>query len=458
MGHIAFVLPFTLTLGFSVEFNEDLSAFHGTTLQSQIDYTSKAIDYILSHYPPQTPLVILGHSMGGIVGTALLPSEHISAIITMSTPHTLPPARFDSKIDEIFTKVRHTLESDSTPILSLCGGATDGMVPSESCILPSGNSGIHRETVFSSALEGAWTGVGHREMVWCHQIRWRVARAVLELDSTFSPSSRMEVLDTWLRDGHKLSTVAEKHQENGMDLELLDRAPHEIISSQLQLVRKPIGSHLYLLPIPLVANRTSPTRLSVLVGKGSITSVPTHIQHGLKVSIYICSETEEGNNISHCSPLMPTTLKLLPKPIPGEPFPRPRLNSHPSSGGVDESEGIALYEAEVEPSFGRWVGVKADNGEDESWVVAGFNHKEEITNVFSTTCTSVALNPKMEVRCVILALLFHNVFVDIKADDALRLDIHLPQLLSNALIVYRLTPHFQMPLHCAGEKRVMTKP
>ncbi|KAG1782508.1 hypothetical protein EV702DRAFT_386529 [Suillus placidus] len=27
-----------------------------------------------------------------------------------------------------------------------------------------------RRTVFTSALEGAWTGVGHREMVWCHQM------------------------------------------------------------------------------------------------------------------------------------------------------------------------------------------------------------------------------------------------------------------------------------------------
>jgi hypothetical protein len=267
----------------------------------------------------------------------------------------------------------------------------------------------------------------------------------------------MEVLDTWLRDGHKLPTRAQEHQENGSGLERLDNAPYEIIPSHIQLVRKPLGSRLYLVPIPSTINGTSSTRLSVLVGKGSITPVPTHTQHGLKVSIYICSETEEGNSAPLCSPLRPSTLKLLPKSTPGEPFPRPRLNSDPSSGGVDESDGVVLYEAEVEPSFGRWIGVKVDNGEDESWVVAGFNQKEEITNVLSTTCTSAAFNPELEFKfelCTILALLFRNAFVDVKADDSLRLDINLPRLLSNALIVYRLVPHFQMPLHCTGENEV----
>lgn len=393
------------------------------------------------------------------MGTALLPSEHISAVITMSTPYTLPPARFDSKIDEIYAKVRRNLEKDSTPILSLCGGATDGMVPSESCILPSRYDGSHRETVFASAMEGAWTGVGHREMVWCHQVRWRVARAVLEFGSKTSTSERMEVLDTWIRDGHKLPSGLQGYQESNSNLDRLDNAPYEIIPSHIQLVRKPTGSSLYLVPVPSTINGTSTARLSVLVGKGSIATVPVHVQHGFKVSIYICSETKEGNSVPRCSPLRPTTLKLLPKPIPGELFPRPRSSSDPSSGGVDESDGVVLYEAEVEPSFGRWIGVKADNGGDDSWVVAGFNQKEEITSVHSTTCTSAAFNSglgvKFELR-IILALLFRNAFVDVKADDSMRLDIHFPRLVSNALIVYRLVPHFQMPLHCTGENEVIS--
>ncbi|THH33528.1 hypothetical protein EUX98_g695 [Antrodiella citrinella] len=112
---------------FTVEFNEDLSAFHGTTLETEREYASRAIDYILSLYPANTSILILGHSMGGVVATSLLPHHNIAAIITMSTPYTLPPARFDRRIEGIFTRSLHSLTSDPTPILSLCGGATDLM-------------------------------------------------------------------------------------------------------------------------------------------------------------------------------------------------------------------------------------------------------------------------------------------------------------------------------------------
>jgi glycosylphosphatidylinositol deacylase len=76
------------------------------------------------------------------------------------------------------------------------------MVPSESCILPEVQDVIaYRRTVFSNALEGCWTGVGHQVVVWCHQVRWRVARAALELGAASTSAERGAVLDPWLRDG-----------------------------------------------------------------------------------------------------------------------------------------------------------------------------------------------------------------------------------------------------------------
>ena len=161
----------------AVEFNEDLSAFHGSTLNAQTRYTSRAIDYILSLYPTGTSIVVMAHSMGGVVATSLLPHANVSAIITMSTPHIVPPARFDRRIDRIYSANFRTLTNDPTPMVSICGGATDAMVPSESCILPVEDSQFdppYRHTVFASALEGCWTGVDHLAMVWCDQVRWRV--------------------------------------------------------------------------------------------------------------------------------------------------------------------------------------------------------------------------------------------------------------------------------------------
>lgn len=435
-----------------VEFNEDLSAFHGGTLQSQIEYTSKAIDFILSRYPPHSSLTVLGHSMGGVVGTALLPSERISAIITMSTPHTLPPARFDSRIDDIYAKVRHNLNSDVTPILSLCGGATDTMIPSESCILPSESENIYRKTIFTSALEGAWTGVGHREMVWCHQVRSRIARALLELGPQKTVGARKEVIDTWLRDGHESLWATKPF--NSEKLELLDRGSYDIIPPNLQFSRRPVGSKLYLLPITAPADGGSPAKLSVLVGKGSIAPISPQAQHPLQVSIYVCFSNQGSNNPAWCDSLKPDTLKLIPRPIAGEPFPSPRIALDLDSGGVDESDGVVLYEADTIPPHGQWIGIKVENGEGLGWVVAGFNHKEAITSVILTTCTSIGLglgqNSLMEFH-VVLALLFRNTFVPIEAKSSLRLDVWFPRLWSSALIAYRLTPHFSETDSCTGE-------
>ena len=152
----------------------------------------------------------MGHSMGGIVATSLLPSSNISAVITMSMPHQLPPARFDRRIASIYNNNHAALAATNTPILSLCGGATDLMVPSELCILHEvPDVGVYRRTVFSSALGGCWTGVGHQVVAWCHQVRWRVARAVLELSVASSSVKRGAVLDRWLRDGSSRLPVIE---------------------------------------------------------------------------------------------------------------------------------------------------------------------------------------------------------------------------------------------------------
>lgn len=290
----------------SVEFNEDLSAFHGTTLDAQKAYTRRAIDYILSLYPPDTPIVIMGHSMGGVVGVSLLPHPKVSAIITMSTPHTLPPARFDRRVDRIYSTNRNALLTEPTPILSMCGGATDLMIPSESCILPealsTGNgSEPHRRTIFSSALEGSWTGVGHREMVWCHQVRWRIARAVLQLGTASTASGRANVLDTWLRDGQSLPpgytpVIAPLALEGA-----------EYLSSDVRLeLKNPTGSRTYVMPAP--GDTSSRRRFLLYVSQGSIPPTAPHSPLPLRASIYACSTTNT------CQPLRADSLRLIPNP------------------------------------------------------------------------------------------------------------------------------------------------
>lgn len=364
----------------TVEFNEDLSAFHGSTLESQISYASHSISYILSLYPPNTKIIVMGHSMGGIVAASLLPSNNISAIITMSTPYTLPPARFDARIDKIYDRLLNTLEEDSTPILSLCGGASDMMINSETCILPQPSKGVYRKTVFTSALEGAWTGVRHDDMVWCHQVRWRVARAALELGLADDLPSRARVLNRWLRDGLSLpaSVSDESAQLDVSDISNVDLLP----SGQKLVLKNPDGSKIVLMPILRNSFAKAPQQLTVIVSQGSIPPVSPQNSIPLKVSVFHCI----GGTIQSatCSALHPETLKLIPSPIPGTVFPVPHE-------GCDESEGSVLYEARIPYIKGfqntfRWVGIKVDNGDGRGWVVAGLDQAKSTIIESSVLC------------------------------------------------------------------------
>ncbi|KAF7336221.1 GPI inositol-deacylase [Mycena venus] len=396
---------------FTMDFNEDLSGFHGPTLEAQTAYASRAIEYILSLYPRGTSIIVMGHSMGGIVATSLLPSPNISAVITMSTPHTLPPARFDARIDALYERNQLVLARDPTPILSLCGGATDMMIPSESCILPlplglRGRGSPYRRTIFTSGLEGAWTGVGHQVMVWCHQVRWRIARAALEFTSATSAAERATILDRWLRDGHILPHPL-----------VLPEADAEPTGSRATLalgvdliLTKPHGAHTYILPIP-----TTKAKFVLLLSRGSIGPVGPQKASSLKVKVF---ESGGVGADGVRSALKPNILKPIPSPIPGAPFPIP-------TEGSDESEGIVLFEADVTlGESSNWIGVRVEGGEGAGWVTGGFVVDESFTNGVTT-----------------IQLLLGKVSVSMPSLGTRRASFEFPHLLSNALIVYRIIPH-----------------
>jgi len=365
---------------FTVEFNEDLSAFHGPTLLSERAYVSDAIRYILSLYPPNTPIVVMGHSMGGVVATSLLPSPDISAIITMSTPHTLPPARFDYRIEGIYSANHEHLTSDPTPIISICGGATDTMVPSESCILPKPSSpGIFRKTIFSSGMERCWTGIGHREMVWCHQARWQIARAALELSSLVpSPSTglaRVLTLDAWLRNGHEAPPILDPSvpSTHGAQIEVIPESETDYSSDPtLRLVNPTFrGSKVFYLRPPQTPEdgglSGDPSSLLLYLAGGAIGSVSSLRPGSLRVSIFRCSGPRELS-AKQCVPLQPAVLNLLPVTHPHQEFPVP-------GAGSDETEGIVYFKGNIPAdSTDSWVAIKVDGASGGGWVIGGFTN------------------------------------------------------------------------------------
>ncbi|KAI1151625.1 PGAP1-like protein-domain-containing protein [Nemania diffusa] len=195
---------------FTVDFNEDFTAFHGQTMLDQAEYVNEAIRYILSLYldpqkserdpdlPEPSSVIILGHSMGGIVARAafVMPNfqpHSINTIVTMSAPHARPPVTFDPLIVKIYEDIndhwRHAHSSKSATenplsdvtLVSIAGGGLDTVVPSDYASLESIVPETHGFTVFTSTIPTVWTSMDHQAITWCDQFRKVIVKALYDI-------------------------------------------------------------------------------------------------------------------------------------------------------------------------------------------------------------------------------------------------------------------------------------
>lgn len=274
---------------FTVDFNEDITAFHGQTLLDQAEYLNEAIRYILSlysdpmrfaresHLPDPTSVLILGHSMGGVVARAMLvqpnfQSNSINTIITLSAPHARPPVTFDGRIvqiyDEINTYWRQAYSqkwASNNPLwhvtlVSIAGGSLDTVVPSDYASIQSLVPETHGFTVFTTGIPKVWTSMDHQAILWCDQFRKVVARTLYEIvdvhraTQTKPRAERMRILKKNFLTG--LEADAEKTyalREATTMLTINDDSSHMVpVGSRLILqgLDTPSQSKAYLLPIP----------------------------------------------------------------------------------------------------------------------------------------------------------------------------------------------------------------
>ncbi|XP_051874275.1 GPI inositol-deacylase [Pristis pectinata] len=180
---------------YSIDFNEELVALYGGSLEKQTKFVHACIRVILKLYKDQkgapSSVAIVGHSMGGIVARALftLPnfkSTLISLIITQATPHVAPVLLLDSyHIDFYSTVNNHWIlnekELRNITILSIGGGFRDYQVRSGLTIVPS--LGLYNNTlnVVTSAVPRAWLSTDHLCIVWCKELVLATVRAFFDL-------------------------------------------------------------------------------------------------------------------------------------------------------------------------------------------------------------------------------------------------------------------------------------
>lgn len=230
---------------FTLNFNEDLSAFHGQTLIDQAEYVNEAIAYILSlyhdpvrgrrggkHLPDPSSVILIGHSMGGIVArTVLVTSKYqagsVNTIITMSTPHSRAPVAFDADIVGLYERINnywrrsYLQESEAmnplahTTLISIAGGGRDTTVPSDYTSVSSLVPETHGFTVFTSGIPGVWTSMDHLAITWADQMRKALIRSMYDIvdvrkpGQTVSREERMRIFRRYFLTG--LEADSDKH-------------------------------------------------------------------------------------------------------------------------------------------------------------------------------------------------------------------------------------------------------
>ncbi|KAL1964403.1 hypothetical protein VTN77DRAFT_6961 [Rasamsonia byssochlamydoides] len=274
---------------FMIDFNEDMAAFHGQTLLDQAEYVNEALAYILSLYhdprrsrrdpnlPDPSSVILIGHSMGGIVArTALTMANYqansVNTIITMSAPHAKPPVSFDSDVVHTYKQINDYWRAaysqewaNNNPLwhvtlISIAGGARDTIVASDYASLASLVPETHGFTVFTSTIPDVWIGMDHLSITWCDQFRKVIIKSLFDIVDVRRPSQtrpraeRMRIFKKWYLTG--LEPVAERTlpQKEPHTLLTLEANTNTILAQGERLVLRGLGNHkepeAHLLPIP----------------------------------------------------------------------------------------------------------------------------------------------------------------------------------------------------------------
>ncbi|XP_036417811.1 GPI inositol-deacylase isoform X2 [Colossoma macropomum] len=195
---------------FTIDFNEELVALYGGSLLRQTRFLHESIRVILRLYKncldPPSSVVLVGHSMGGVVARALftLPRFNprlVSLILTQASPHHAPVISLDpyilggvftpDKMDqteekEFYSSVRQHWAAGAedlrnVTVLSVGGGYRDYQVRSGLTALSCSSDDRNKLSVVVTAVPRTWVSTDHLSIVWCKELVLATVRAFFDL-------------------------------------------------------------------------------------------------------------------------------------------------------------------------------------------------------------------------------------------------------------------------------------
>lgn len=205
-----------MMLGTSVDLNEEFSAFSGQLLLDQAEYLNDAVRYILSLYPRSESVLIVGHSMGGVVARLMftLPNYKpgsVTNILTLASPHAMAPIVLDPKLYLAYTTMNrywkngyegHNAPLTNVSLISIAGGTPDSIINSDAASITGLFPRSQSLSVFTTSIPGVWTGCDHMAILWCNQLVKAVAAALVETVDVKHPTKskplteRMQVYES----------------------------------------------------------------------------------------------------------------------------------------------------------------------------------------------------------------------------------------------------------------------
>ncbi|KAG9063172.1 GPI inositol deacylase [Linnemannia hyalina] len=322
-GHAAGSKPIDF---FTVDLNEEFSAFHGQLLQDQAQYANEVIAYILSLYadnnrdptlPRPTSVLIIGHSMGGIVARSIFTTDNyiqgsVHAILTVATPHMIPPIALDDKISAAYDRIEefwtHGFYTPHSPLanvslVSIMGGNLDITVNSDSGNIQHLVPQSHGFSVFTSSIPHAWVGTDHLSILWCNQVAMAIGKALVDLvdarraDQVKPLGERMKIFRRRLLTGAEehgsLAPEAAAHSEQTLSLSDFE---HTFMETDTAWAFPPATynaqsttPHLFVMALPQSSN--SP---------GTITLLTDHaLGQNSRLNVFLCKDLAAPSSSSH---------------------------------------------------------------------------------------------------------------------------------------------------------------
>ena len=241
---------------FAVDFNEELSALKGDYLANQTRFVHECLKIILGLNEDSVPsahksVIVIGHSMGGIIATGLFALKDfqpsiIHTIITLATPHLEPAFLVDAKIAKYYEQVRQFWKMQSANsssvvknvvVASIGGGSRDVQVRSDLTSLEYLFHGENSFSVVTTAIPKVWVSTDHLCIVWCKQLVLAITRALIDMvDLQMSKISTDRSKRIAALKYHLVSSFSSRNSLRDVNAKILQR--HQRDLSQCKLITK----------------------------------------------------------------------------------------------------------------------------------------------------------------------------------------------------------------------------